>query len=667
VPDVDERTPGAAPPVPPPGPAAPGRPGTQHRPATLDGPAATALPGSVLAALDELVTEFQRAGGPPGVAYGVVAAGALAHAGGAGQRRLGGPAPDAGTVFRIASMTKSFTAAAVLALRDDGVLRLDDAAADYVPELRGMRQASPDSPPITIRQLLTMTAGFPTDDPWGDRQQALPLAEFDDLVRGGLRQTWAPGTRFEYANLGYALLGRVIAAAAGTEYREFVTGRLLAPLGMTRTGFEADTVDGAQLARGYQRDGSGWAELVPDGYGAFAPMGGIFSCVSDLARWVSGFAAAFPPGADPEGPDGAGPDGTGPHWAAPDGGGHSLRRSTRREMQLAQVLLPPPAGPPLPGGEVADGPSGYGFGLFVTETAAWGRLVFHSGGYPGFGSHMRWHPATGLGVIVLANSTYAAAHPLAAQLMEVLLRGVAAGRPGGPVAAGRPGAPVVAGPAPVVAGPAPAPGGPWLETRQAQRAADQLLRSWDDQAADQLFSPNVALDEPYSRRREQAERLRQRIGPLRSGEPRPAEFDSPAHCRWWLAGEHGTACAEIKLTAERPPRVQLLSLAVPPAPGGLLSQRLLALVDLINSLPNDPSAHWPADLPVAGPADTGVLLRRLRMAAAWAGACRPGAWCGGNGETRTVVELDGEHARLILAVEIDPAGALRRVELILPA
>ena len=362
MPDVDERTSGAAPPVPPPGPAAPGRPGTQHRPATLDGPAATSLPGPVLAALDELVTEFHRAGGPPGVAYGVVAAGSLAHAGGAGQRWLGGPAPDAGTVFRIASMTKSFTAAAVLALRDDGVLRLDDAAADYVPELRGMRQASPDSPPLTIRQLLTMTAGFPTDDPWGDRQQALPVAEFDDLVRGGLRQAWAPGTRFEYANLGYALLGRVIAAAAGTGYREFVTGRLLAPLGMTRTGFEAGTVDGAQLARGYQPDGAGWAELVPDGYGAFAPMGGIFSCVSDLARWVSGFAAAFPPAAFP---DGAAPDG-----AAPDGGGHPLRRSARREMQLAQVLLPP-AGPPLPGGEVADGPRGYGFGLFVTETAAW--------------------------------------------------------------------------------------------------------------------------------------------------------------------------------------------------------------------------------------------------------------------------------------------------------
>src|ERR1039458_7775281 len=73
VPDVDERTPGAAPPVPPPGPAGPGSPGTQHRPATLDGPAAPSLPGSVLAALDELVTEFHRAGEQIGRAYGVVA------------------------------------------------------------------------------------------------------------------------------------------------------------------------------------------------------------------------------------------------------------------------------------------------------------------------------------------------------------------------------------------------------------------------------------------------------------------------------------------------------------------------------------------------------------------------------------------------------------------
>ena len=79
-------------------------------------------------------------------------------------------------IFRIASMTKNFTAAAVLLLRDEGALALDDPAGKYVPQVASMRLASPDSPAITIRNLLTMTAGFPTDDPWGDRQQGLGQA-----------------------------------------------------------------------------------------------------------------------------------------------------------------------------------------------------------------------------------------------------------------------------------------------------------------------------------------------------------------------------------------------------------------------------------------------------------------------------------------------------------
>ena len=366
---------------------------------------------------------------------------------------------------------------------------------------------------------------------------------------------------------------------------------------MARTGFDAGAVAGTGLARGYQRAGTDWAELVPDGYGAFAPMGRDLQLRQRpgplderVRRRVPARVGAGRRGAPTE-PVSAPRDAAGPGGAA--AAGRSAPAGWRGSGRRARLRLRP----------VRDG------------DPRMGRLVFHSGGYPGYGSHMRWHPSTGLGVIVLANSTYAAAHPLAAGLMEVLLRGTAAPR--------RPGRPVVAGPA-------PAPGGPWPETLQAQREADQLLRSWDDQAADQLFAPNVALDEPYSRRREEACRFWERIGRLLDGQPRPAEFDSPAHCRWWLAGEHGTACAEIKLTAQRPPRVQLLALAVPPAPGGLLWQRTMALVDLLNSLPNGPSAHWPADLPVAGPADTGLLLRLLlRMASAWAGACRPGPGAAG--------------------------------------
>ena len=135
--------------------------------------------------VDALAAGYHRRGGQPGLAYGIVAGGELVHAAGLGERHLGGPPPDAGTVFRIASMTKSFTASAILTLRDDGLLRLDDLAEEYVPELRDWPPVSPDAARISIRHLLTMTAGFPTDDPWGDRQQGLPLQDFAHFLSQG--------------------------------------------------------------------------------------------------------------------------------------------------------------------------------------------------------------------------------------------------------------------------------------------------------------------------------------------------------------------------------------------------------------------------------------------------------------------------------------------------
>src|SRR5690348_10485806 len=160
-------------------------------------------------------------------------------------------------------MTKSFTASAILALRDDGVLKLDDPAEDYVPELRGWPPVSPDSARISIRHLLTMTAGFPTDDPWGDRQQGLPLEEFARFLVKGVSFNCAPGTRFEYSNLGYAILGRAITAVTGLTYPDYIRHRLLKPLGMMRTGYEVEEFEvprstagpagAAGVARGYRR------------------------------------------------------------------------------------------------------------------------------------------------------------------------------------------------------------------------------------------------------------------------------------------------------------------------------------------------------------------------------------------------------------------------------
>ncbi len=576
--------------------------------------------------IDRLAKDFAARDGQPGLAYGVVAGGALVHSGGLGERWLGGPAPDAETVFRIASMTKSFTASTILLLRDGGALRLDDPAEDYVPELRDLPLPSADSPRPTLRHLLTMTGGFPTDDPWGDRQQGLAAADFAALLRGGMRLAWAPGTRFEYSNTGYAILGKVVEAVTGEPYSEAVRARILRPLGLTRTGYEAGEFDPDGLARGYHRGGDGWNELVPDGNGAYAPMGGVFSTVADLAGWVSGFAAAFPPrGGDDDPP-------------------HPLSRASRREMQLAQVDIVT-----RPAGSFPDAFTfSYGMGLFVEEDPVFGTVVQHSGGYPGYGSQMRWHPPTGLGVVVLGNGTYAAAGQLAAKLLAELLRQAGAGPAGTGTGA--------------VRGPAPGDGRPWTQTLTARAEVDQLLRRWDDEVAARLFSPNVAWDQPFADRRAVIGRIRDRIGDFQPDPDRPPEFDSPAHCRWWLRGERGTVQAEIGLAPLVQPLVQSLRLAVPPAPGSVLLRLLDALIGLLN----DGSPQWPDWLPVADDVDTTQLARRLAVAAAWAGRCAAGAFRAGDGESSTTVELEGPLGRAVLAISVDEAAeVLRQAEVTL--
>ena len=592
--------------------------------------------------VDGRVSDYFSRGGQPAIAYGVVSGGRLVHSAGFGARVLGGAPPNADTVFRIASMSKSFTASAVLLLRDAGSLALDDPAATYVPELAGWTYGAADAAPVTIRQLLTMTAGFPTDDPWGDRQQGLPIQAFDELLARGVSFNWAPGTRFEYSNLGYAILGRVVTEASGVLFDEFIRTRLLAPLHLDRTGFEPAEFPAENLAAGYRRSLRGWEEVPFDPYGAFAPMGGVFSSVSDLARWVAGFAAAFPPDGGREGS------------RESDGGQpHPLRPASRREMQLPQAVTgwrPPdrlPGGPPAP-------PAYYGFGLFADEDPALGRIVSHSGGYPGFGTNMRWHPATGIGVIALANGTYAPMTGLTALVLDALLPRSSAHQ-------------VALAPAERAAG----AGAPWPATLAAAEAVNRLLLAWDDSTADALFTANVALDSPYRERRHALEAIRERIGDFTAdgsaGTPgasgsRPPESDTPAHRRWWLTGPGGTVAAQIQLNPERPPRVQSLTLAIPPARDSALAAAIDAVIEWLNN----GDARWPATVPIAAGADGGLIARRLRMAAVWAGKCAAGAYQAGNGSSTAAVELVGEHATVTLSLLVNPAtGELRAADIAL--
>ncbi|MBI2780602.1 MAG: beta-lactamase family protein [Chloroflexi bacterium] len=548
----------------------------------------------------------------PGIAYGIVLGGELIHARGLGTLRVGEDAvPDARSVFRIASMTKSFTAATVLSLRDEGRLRLDDEAAAYVPELRGIRLPTTDSPAITIRHLLTMTAGFPTDDPWGDRQQSLDLDEFLRLLAtAGLSFAFAPGTRFEYSNTGYGILGRLITNVVGREYREVVRERLLRPLGMDDTSYLEAEVPAERKALGYVwRDGAYVMDPI-EGYGALASMGGIFTTVEDLATWVGGFADAFPPRDDPEGT-------------------HPLRRASRREMQQQHVAAGLILGGSAPDTMPLVVTEGYGFGLFVVNHVELGRIVTHGGGYPGFGTNMRWHPASGLGVIVLANHRYAPATVLAREQLDELIRTEAA-----PIRRVRPN----------------------RATEAARAAVEALIERWDDDRAAELFAMNVELDEPIAHRRATLEQLRQRHGALRSDDSMPTESRTPFHLSWWMAGDGGRVRVEILLSPEQPPKVQTFSVTWVPEPPVALRRAAERIVDAIGGAPvGGPVAiDWPADVTVGPELDVGGAVRSMRAAEARFAPLRLGAAMEGDGERQATFRVHGDRGDLDLSLTLNP-------------
>jgi len=576
---------------------------------------------AVLDRVDAIADRTFAGWNAPGLVYGVVHDGALIHSRGIGTLRVGEEAPPTtSSVFRIASLTKSFTAATVLLLRDDGRLRLDDEAATYVPELAAVQLPTADSPPITIRHLLTMTAGFPTDDPWGDRQQALDLGEFSELLRGGLSFAWVPGTRHEYSNLGYAILGRLITNVAGQEYREVVRARLLEPLGMASTGFLVEDFEPRQLARGYLWRGGRFLDEPIDGYGAFAPIGGIFSTVDDLVRWVAGLQDAWPPRDGPE-------------------GGHPLSRASRREMQQPMV----PADLRL-GAAAADATPHvdsvhYGFGLFQIDDVRFGRVVGHPGGYPGFGSHMSWHLASGLGVIALANGRYAPPALLAKELLGVLLQADIA-----PQRRTRPNA----------------------ATRAARESIERLIAGWDDKLAAELFAMNVELDEPIALRKAVLERIRQRHGRLT---PEP-DWDGHSltgfHQVWWLAGERGGRVrVEILLTPHVPPKVQTFSITSVPEPPPALRHAADELVATINAAAAPGAADWPADVAIGPDVDLAAVRRQLRATEARFGPVELGPPVDGDGENTATYRLHGSRGQLELALAYDPdAGCVAAISLV---
>ena len=208
---------------------------------------------AVFAEIDAVCRTFAEKENIPGVVAGVVEGGELRHVTALGLAdREASRVVTRATAFRIASMTKSVTALAILVLRDRARLELDAPLAIYVPQFAAVRLPTRDSAPVTVRHLLTHTAGFVTDDPWGDRVLGMTPGELDALIAAGTLFARPPGLAFEYSNLGYALLGRVLTNVSGEPYQSFVQRTLLSPLGMTRTTFDAPAASREDFALPYR-------------------------------------------------------------------------------------------------------------------------------------------------------------------------------------------------------------------------------------------------------------------------------------------------------------------------------------------------------------------------------------------------------------------------------
>ena len=476
--------------------------------------------------VDRAFREYVARAHVPGAAWGVVVDGRLAHVGVAGFRDLAAKAPvDTNTVFRIASMTKSFTAMSILKLRDEGKLALDDPAERWVPELRGLKYPTTDSPKITIRHLLSHSAGFPEDNPWGDQQLSLPDTAMSRMLRAGIPFSNAPGVAYEYSNWAFMILGRVVTAASGVPYRDYVQANILRPLGMTSSTLSPTAVPASRLAQGYRWEDEQWKlePQLPDGAGG--SMGGMLTSLHDLGAYVGMLLDAWPPRDGPE---------TFP-----------VRRASLREMQ--QMARPGGLAPRRTvSGATALAYSGYGFGLGVSATCDFAHIVAHSGGLPGFGSVMRWLPEYGVGVIAFGNLTYTSWGGPADEALAALAKtGALERREPKPSAA--------------------------LAARR--EAVSRLVLGWNDRLADSVAAVNLFLDRSRDRRRAEIASLLQQVGPCRAG----SGFESVENAlrgRWLLPCDKGALRVAITLAPTTPPTVQYLDVSAVP-PGGEAPRRNL--------------------------------------------------------------------------------------------
>ena len=310
--------------------------------------------------------------------------GAIVASAFAGAQDAAGRPVDADTIYHWASVTKMFTAVAIVQLRDRGLLSLDDPVVRYVPELRQVHSGHGDVAQVTIRHLLSHSGGFRASTwPWGGSQpwhpfeptrweQLAAMLPYTELL-------FAPGSRYGYSNPGIVFLGRIIEQLSGDEYETYVTKHILMPLGMTRTFYDrAPPHLRPHRSHSFVVTDEGRREAPFDfDTGITASNGGLNAPIGDMAKWL-----AFLIGA--------------PRQPVYD---LVLERASLEEMFRPVIRARD--------GEGGSGPDVQaGLGCFI-ERHEGEELIGHSGDQNGFIVHLYLHPRSRSGYLAAFNTSVA--------------------------------------------------------------------------------------------------------------------------------------------------------------------------------------------------------------------------------------------------------------------
>ncbi|MBL7723890.1 MAG: beta-lactamase family protein [Chitinophagaceae bacterium] len=464
-----------------------------------------------LPVIDSIYRKHAEANHFPGISFGIVVDRQLIYKNSYGYTDVERKVPvTSSSMFRIASMSKSFTAMAILKLRDEGKLDLDDPAYFYIPELKNVKYPTADAPHVTVRHLMTHGAGFPEDNPWGDRQLADTDKELMEFIGKQISFSNPPGIAFEYSNLGFALLGKIITNVSGNRYQDYIKENIWQPLGMKNAEWEYGNIPAHKLAHGYRWLNNKWNEEqllhdTPDG--SWGAMGSMITSVDEFIKYILFHLSVWPPSNASE---------TGP-----------VKRSSVREMHHPWRWNGFNPNFKYPDGRSCAITSAYCYGLGWMKDCDGKTYISHSGGLPGFGSQWRIMPEYGIGVVAFANRTYSPFGTVNLRVLDTLIK--------------------LAGLQPMELPPSAI-----LEKRKNDLV--KLLPDWNNAKQSGIFAENFFPDYPIDTLKKHAQDLYAKAGKIISVKEMKPE--NQLRGSFILQGEKTDIEIYFTLSPENPPLIQ---------------------------------------------------------------------------------------------------------------